>query len=206
VDPTLQRLLDGELTAEEAEAFLASLDAPARAEALRLQRLARSARALAAPTPPPGFTEAVMARVRARPAPRPSLWTWLRTPRLSPLGAAAAAAAAALLVVALPRPPAGPPASPAAAAPSAAAGVVVTRLSLQAPQARRVAVAGDFNGWSPEAAPLARGPGGAWTGELRLPRGRHQYMFVVDGEWVTDPAAPVTLDDGFGHRNAVLDL
>ena len=99
---------------------------------------------------------------------------------------------------------AAPPASPA---PSAAApGVVVTRLSLQAPQARRVGVAGDFNGWSPEAAPLARGPGGAWTGELRLPRGRHQYMFVVDGEWVTDPAAPVTLDDGFGHRNAVLDL
>jgi len=138
--------------------------------------------------------------VRARPAPRPSLWTWLRTPRLSPLGAAAAAAAAALLVVALPLRQAGPPASPAAA------GVVVTRLSLQAPQARRVAVAGDFNGWSPEAALLARGPGGAWTGELHLPRGRHQYMFVVDGEWVTDPAAPATVDDGFGHRNAVLDL
>ena len=207
MDRTLRRLLDGELPEEEAGAYLASLDAPARAEARRLLRLARSARALATPTPPPGFTDAVMARVRVRPAPRRSLWTWLRTPRLSPLGAAATAAAAALLVVALPRPPAGPPATPASAAPSAAApGVVVTRLLLQAPQARRVAVAGDFNGWSPEAAPLSRGPGGAWTGELQLPRGRHQYMFVVDGEWVTDPAAPVTLDDGFGHRNAVLDL
>ena len=92
----------------------------------------------------------------------------------------------------------GPPPAPGAE--------VVARLSLSAPQARQVSVAGDFNGWSPEAAPLRRGPGGAWTGEVRLPRGRHQYMFVVDGEWVTDPAAPVTLDDGFGHRNAVLDL
>jgi 1,4-alpha-glucan branching enzyme len=102
--------------------------------------------------------------------------------------------------VVVPLRPASPPAG------GAPAGVVATRLSLQAPQARRVAVAGDFNGWNPEAAPLARGPGGAWTGVLELPRGRHQYMFVVDGEWVTDPAAPVTRDDGFGHRNAVLDL
>lgn len=201
MDDALHRWLDGERSAEEEAAFLASLDAPARAEALRLLRLARAARALAAPAPPPGFTAAVMARVRAGPAPRRGLWTWLRTPRLSPLGALATAAAAALLVAVLPPRPAGSP-PPAPAAP----GEVVARLSLRAPQARRVAVAGDFNGWSPEAAPLARGPGGAWTGELRLPRGRHQYMFVVDGEWVTDPAATATLDDGFGHRNAVLDL
>lgn len=199
MDRDLQRLLDGELPPAEAEAWLASLDGPRRAEAERLRRLARAARALAAPTPPPGFTQAVMARVRARPAPRRRLWTWLRTPRLSPLAAVGATATAALLAFALPLRGPGPSAAPAA-------DVVVTRLSLQAPQARRVAVAGDFNGWSPEAAPLSRGPGGAWSGELALPRGRHQYMFVVDGQWVTDPAAPVTLDDGFGHRNAVLDL
>jgi len=199
VDRALQRLLDGELPPEAAEAYLASLDGPRRAEAERLLRLARSARALAAPTPPPGFTQAVMARVQARPAPRRSLWTWLRTPRLTPLAAAGGAAALLAIALALPLRPAGPVAPPAG-------GVVLARLSLQAPQARRVAVAGDFNGWSPEAAPLSRGPGGAWSGELALPRGRHQYMFVVDGQWVTDPTAPVTLDDGFGHRNAVLDL
>jgi hypothetical protein len=31
-------------------------------------------------------------------------------------------------------------------------------------------------------------------------------MFVVDGRWVTDPGAPATIDDGYGGRNAVLDL
>jgi hypothetical protein len=31
-------------------------------------------------------------------------------------------------------------------------------------------------------------------------------MFVVDGEWVTDPAAAERRPDGFGRENAVLRL
>jgi hypothetical protein len=32
-------------------------------------------------------------------------------------------------------------------------------------------------------------------------------MFVVDGSrWVTDPLAPVQRSDGFGNKNAVLQL
>jgi 1,4-alpha-glucan branching enzyme len=38
-----------------------------------------------------------------------------------------------------------------------------------------------------------------------VPGRRYQYQFVVDGRWVTDPLAPAA-DDGFGGRNAVLDL
>jgi len=68
-----------------------------------------------------------------------------------------------------------------------------------------VAVAGDFNGWSTEATPLRRGPGGTWTVELPLGPGRHQYQFVVDDVFVPDPAGP-TVDDGFGGKNAVIDL
>ena len=42
---------------------------------------------------------------------------------------------------------------------------------------------------------------------MRLPRGRHQYMFVVDDqEWQTDPRADVRVDDGFGNQNAVVFL
>src|SRR3989304_1409940 len=73
--------------------------------------------------------------------------------------------------------------------------------------AREVAVAGDFNAWKPATARMRRGQGGVWTVELPLAPGRrYEYMFVVDGHWVTDPTAPANVDDGFGGRNAVLDL
>ncbi|MFC1572325.1 glycogen-binding domain-containing protein [Candidatus Eisenbacteria bacterium] len=37
-------------------------------------------------------------------------------------------------------------------------------------------------------------------------QGRHEYMFVVDGEWMTDNNAAFYVDDGFGNQNAVLHL
>jgi 1,4-alpha-glucan branching enzyme len=84
---------------------------------------------------------------------------------------------------------------------------VLARLDLRAPAATQVAVAGDFNGWRPEATPLRRGEGGVWTVQLPLAPGkRYEYMFVVDGAWVADPSAPATSDDGFGGANAVLEL
>jgi hypothetical protein len=46
-----------------------------------------------------------------------------------------------------------------------------------------------------------------WTGLVPVPRGEHEYQFVINGErWVTDPLAPVQQDDGFGAKNAVLKL
>ena len=39
---------------------------------------------------------------------------------------------------------------------------------------------------------------------MELPKGRYEYMFVIDGAWVTDPNAIGHVDDGFGNRNAVL--
>ncbi|HWE41623.1 MAG TPA: isoamylase early set domain-containing protein [Gemmatimonadaceae bacterium] len=73
-----------------------------------------------------------------------------------------------------------------------------------APQARRVAVVGDFNDWDVAAAPLALS-GGVWSGQLDVPFGRHDYAFVVDGErWVRDPNAPQAPADEFGAGYSVL--
>jgi 1,4-alpha-glucan branching enzyme len=82
---------------------------------------------------------------------------------------------------------------------------VFVRFVLYAPGARHVAVAGTFNQWDLNAAPLARaGSSGVWTTTLALPVGQHQYAFVVDGErWIADPAAPA-IDDGFGRRNSMV--
>ena len=170
--------------------------------------------------PPASLVPAVMRRI-ADPPP-PTLWSWLWQPRrfqvrISPLGAlgglvATIAAVCGLMLArpllrpvapALPELAAGEP----AARPMAADGAVLVRFVLVAKGARKVAVAGDFNGWSPEGITLENADGqGTFVATVPLAPGSHEYMFLVDGTWVTDPAAPETRPDGFGRSNAVLRL
>lgn len=78
---------------------------------------------------------------------------------------------------------------------------VFTQFLLKAPDAKNVALAGDFTDWQP-AYSLTRSEPGVWTVVVPLEPGIHSYSFVVDGErWVPDPMAP-TVDDGFGGRNS----
>lgn len=75
---------------------------------------------------------------------------------------------------------------------------------LVAPGATSVGLAGDFNGWNPDATPLARGDGGVWSVVLDLSGGAFAYSFVVDGrEWRADPAAPAAGED-FGRPSSVV--
>ena len=71
-----------------------------------------------------------------------------------------------------------------------------------------VAVAGDFSQWSPvPLSPRTVNGETVWTGLVPVSRGEHEYQFVINGErWVTDPLAPVKRSDGFGAKNAVLDI
>ena len=77
-------------------------------------------------------------------------------------------------------------------------------LTLVKPGATRVFVAGSFNEWKPERTPLSCAGDGRWVGNLTLPPGRHEYLFVVDGEWVTDPTAAETVENPFGGKNSLL--
>lgn len=78
---------------------------------------------------------------------------------------------------------------------------VLTRFVLSAPDAKNVALAGDFTGWQP-ALTMTRSEPGVWTVVVPLDPGVHQYSFVVDGErWIPDPAAPA-VKDGFGGMNS----
>lgn len=45
---------------------------------------------------------------------------------------------------------------------------------------------------------------GKWAKELALPPGRYEYRFVVDGQWVDDPAAKESVPNPVGGFNAVL--
>jgi len=77
-------------------------------------------------------------------------------------------------------------------------------LTLVTAGARQVCVAGSFNGWKPEQTPLSPTGDGRWVGDLTVPPGRHEYLFVVDGRWVTDPNAKETVENPFGGKNSVL--
>jgi len=197
LDPQVKRVLDG-------EAEFTTLPPPLRAQAAAARRVLdavdRAPVQLSA-----GFEARVMAAVRDRAARRGPVRravAWLVAPREVRLvvrpwvtGALAAAAAVAIVV-----------AWPAPDAPLAAVGSdsVAVRFVLHAPGARAVTVAGTFNQWDATVTPLVTSDGDLWVATLVLPRGEHQYAFVVDGaEWVPDPAAP-TVDDGFGRRNSVL--
>ena len=79
------------------------------------------------------------------------------------------------------------------------------RFAIVKPEASAVFVAGSFNQWSASSHPLQReGTQGTWTATVVLPPGEHLFMYLVDGTWVTPPAAEGYADDGFGGRNGVV--
>lgn len=68
----------------------------------------------------------------------------------------------------------------------------------------RVAVVGDWNQWQPQ--PLAAAGGDRWEATYTLPPGRHAWALSIDGAIVTPTQAPGFVDDGFGGRNAIVDV
>jgi len=75
------------------------------------------------------------------------------------------------------------------------------------PRAQTVQIAGDFNGWKPEAAPLEKiGDGGNWQIKLPLNTGIYRYRLVVDGQWQQDPYNEITEMNPFGEFNSVLNV
>ncbi len=79
--------------------------------------------------------------------------------------------------------------------------------------AREVFLAGTFNDWSPSATPMHSNGHGQWTVSLPLEPGRHQYKFVVDGEWCCEPGCTSQdvhcakcIINEFGTMNRVLTV
>jgi hypothetical protein len=77
-------------------------------------------------------------------------------------------------------------------------------LGLYAPEAKAVFVAGTFNGWQPSATPLQRQDDGRWVAEFQIEQGRHEYRFIVDGQWTDDPMSSDYVPNPFGGLNCVL--
>ena len=213
----VQQFLDQDLSPEERLEFIVRLgrDEALRQRVIELERLLLNAANLPRPAVPGDFAARVMQRTAAtRPMwQRVSDFIW--APRAIQWNLAAAAAGACLVLLAAGgiiygrlqerAASARVETAPTAAANSPAASAVLVRLIIVKPGARTVQVAGDFNGWKP--APLTEVSDGAWTVTLPIEPGRYEYMYVVDGQqWIADPFAAEQNEDGFGSRNAVLDV
>ncbi|GAB4497058.1 MAG: hypothetical protein OHK0019_29960 [Saprospiraceae bacterium] len=69
--------------------------------------------------------------------------------------------------------------------------------------ARQVILSGSFNNWNEKAFKMQRTETG-WAVEIPLVGGKHLYKFIVDGNWMTDPANPRTETTWDGYVNSVL--
>jgi hypothetical protein len=71
------------------------------------------------------------------------------------------------------------------------------------PDAGIVALAGSFNDWNQSQFIFGR-EGDDWVCRIDLEPGKHSYKFIVDGNWLLDPANPNTEDDDYGVKNSVI--
>ena len=78
--------------------------------------------------------------------------------------------------------------------------------ALHKPDAKGVLLCGEFNGWSPIATPMTRHNDGHWKTTVALAPGRYQYKFIVDGEWIPDPAAQNNVPNQHGSLNSVVEV
>jgi hypothetical protein len=65
-----------------------------------------------------------------------------------------------------------------------------------------VALAGTFNNWDQSQLVCTR-EADAWVCRVDLDPGEYAYKFIVDGNWVLDPANPSTVEDEAGNVNNV---
>ncbi len=82
--------------------------------------------------------------------------------------------------------------------------IVSTEFTLYAPDAEKVYVTGDFNSWDPEKYPMRRFKSGICKKKIKLKPGCYEYLFIVDGEYRTDPENSVKKTNPYGTENSVL--
>ncbi|MEK6744965.1 MAG: isoamylase early set domain-containing protein [Nitrospirota bacterium] len=75
-----------------------------------------------------------------------------------------------------------------------------------APNAKKVSIAGQFNNWDTQAMPMKKAKNGVWTIKLKLPLGKCEYKYFVDGSWVNDAACSEAVPNTYGTSNSVITV
>jgi len=205
LNPYIEQALDAD-TAQQVEEHLKSCST-CNKEYQSLKEIITSLNSLSPQPAPRTFTQNIMAKISQKEIQIQTSWIdrikkQISIPRLSFRLVGAAAAATLIVFFAFIFVFNTPDTSPICSA------EVQFSLKINDGKAHTVAIAGDFNDWNPQANILEDPEGdGIWIGTLKLEPGRYEYMFVLDGEkWLPDPNALRYVKDGFGNKNAILEI
>jgi len=205
LNPYIDKTLDADM-AKQVEGHLKSCSA-CREEYLKLKQVVSALNSISPQPAPENLTENIMAKISQEDVQIQSSWMDLLKKRISIprfsfrlIGAAAVAALVVFFAFTF-----------IFNAPDTSlicSTEMQFSLRISDNKAHTVAIAGDFNGWNPQENLLEDPEGdGIWTGTLNLEPGRYEYMFVLDGEkWFPDPNALRYVKDGFGNKNAILEI
>jgi 1,4-alpha-glucan branching enzyme len=79
------------------------------------------------------------------------------------------------------------------------------KFEIQAEAGSEVYVAGTFNSWNATQNKLKE-KSGVFSGTLLLPKGKHEYKFVVNGVWCVDPKCQEQVSNDSGSLNSVITI
>lgn len=79
---------------------------------------------------------------------------------------------------------------------------------LFAPDAKEIFLSGDFNNWESDSEDyrMSKDDDNIWRKKVKLQAGRHEYQFVVDGQWWSDPENPNRQANPYCSENSVITV
>jgi 1,4-alpha-glucan branching enzyme len=82
----------------------------------------------------------------------------------------------------------------------------VINFTFYGPEARTVYLSGNFNAWNTKSHPMKKGADGIWKLSVKLPNGRYEYKFFVDGVWAQQLPCSTTTFNPYGTYNCVIGV
>lgn len=79
-------------------------------------------------------------------------------------------------------------------------------LSVKAPEAKEVYLAGEFNNWKLDENSRMEQNNGCWTKSLSLNKGKYRYRFVIDGKWAEDLGNPSRQLNPYGTMDSLIEI
>ena len=78
--------------------------------------------------------------------------------------------------------------------------------SLENTDANEVFLIGDFNEWNPKTHPMKSDGNGTWVRDVIISPGKHEYKFMIDGQWKEDPKNEQQSLNCFGTYNNIIEV
>ena len=79
-------------------------------------------------------------------------------------------------------------------------------LKVNAPDAKEVYLAGEFNNWKLDENSRMEQNNGCWSKSMNLNSGKYRYRFVIDGNWTEDPGNPLKQLNPYGAMDSLLEV